>query len=334
VIFSEDFPLLKIVILLMCSAFFSATETSLFSLSRFQLRQLKERNSAIFKKIQYLLDRPAALVITVLIGNEFINILISHLMANFYDKSVKSAVYAAVINVGTVVPLILIFGEITPKILAAKTNLKTSVFVTPLLWIFYRITLPIRWVLESIVNLLTIGFRKSGEERNINEEDFLSLVEEGKSKGVIHASEQELIENIFEIDDDNVLELSTPLSEMVTVNDNTDILEVFKDLKKRFAPRIPVWSQHPSQVVGILYVKDLLNLIQREPTGVKVKHIMKSPLFVEPSMRAEALFKRFRQLKVHIAIIEDKSGRSLAAITMEDILEQMFGELWEEDIKK
>jgi putative hemolysin len=205
-------------------------------------------------------------------------------------------------------------------------------FGLPLFWWFYKLSFPVRFLLEYTVNFLTrpIRRRQPKKEETVKEEDILLLLDEGKKKGAIHSVEQDIIENLFEIDDDKVIELATPLHEFFTVRADDTPQQVIDRLKKRFFSRIPVVGDEPSLVVGILYAKDLLNYINRdESEEMLVRDLMKEPLVVEPKLKAEVLFRRFRQLKRHIAVIEGKDGRALGVITMEDILEQMFGELWE-----
>jgi len=328
---SISFPLFKVIFLVFSAAFFSAAETSLFSLSRFQLRQIKQKSPKSFQRIRYLLDRPAALVATILLGNECANVLTSNLLAHYYESTQLPTALVALINLATVIPLILIFGEITPKIIGAKSNVKVALYLLPLLWIFYKISLPIRFIFENIVHFFTKGIKqKHSHHGNIKEEDFLFLLEEGKNKGAIESAEQELIENIFDIDDDKIIEIATPIKDCTTIQQNESIQIVLEKLKQNFSPRIPVLDESSKKIVGILYAKDALKFLDREDEGVFVKNLMKEPLFVESTMKVEVLFKRFRQLKVHIAIIEDKNGTSIAVVTMEDILEQMFGELWED----
>lgn len=329
---SEPFPLFPILFLLSVAAFFSASETALFSLSRFQLRQLKQKSPEKFARVKHLLDRPAALVATVLLGNELANVLTSHLLANFYEGLRLSSFQVTAINLVTVLPMIMLFGEITPKVLAAKANLAfTHSLLTPLWW-FYKGSFPVRFVLENFVNFLSRGFRKRASvgEGQIREDDILQLLEEGKKKGAIHSVEQDIIENLFEIDDDGVLELATPLGECLTTHVDDSPKAVIEKLNKNFHSRIPVRGEKPGEIVGILYAKDLLNYINRDDQEMKVRHLMKEPLFVPAHMKVEVVFRRLRQMKKHIAVVEDRAGRAIAVVTMEDILEQMFGELWEE----
>jgi putative hemolysin len=328
----DTFPLLPVLSLLAMAAFFSASETALFSLSRFQLRQIKQKTPEKFQRIQYLLDRPAALVATVLLGNELTNVLISNIVASFYEGLKISPLVVTALNLLTVMPLIMILGEITPKVLGAKANISVSTVLISPLWWFYRLSFPVRFLLENSVNFITRPLRKKirPEEEQIREEDIRQLLEEGKKKGAFQRVEQNIIENLFDIDDDHVIELATPLNECLVVHQEDSPKSVIERIKRDFSSRIPVRGEDPHQIVGILYAKDLLKFIDRDEQEMKVRDLMKEPLFVSHNMKAEVLFRRFRQMKRHIAIVEDKSGRSVAAITMEDILEQMFGELWME----
>ncbi len=317
--------------LVVVSAFFSGTETALFSLSRFHLRQVRQLSSDRFNRIRFLLDRPAALVATALLGNELSNVLLSHFTAMFYEGLQLRAWQVTLLNLLTVMPIIVIAGEITPKVIGAKANLTVLKFCLPTFWWFYRLSFPVRFLLENIVNFLTrpIRRRQPKKEETVKEEDILALLDEGKKKGTIHSVEQDIIENLFGIDDDNVGDLATPLHEFFSVRTDDTPQAVIDRLKRRFFARIPVIGEEANRVVGILYAKDLLNYINRDESEMLVRDLMKEPLVVEPQLKAEVLFRRFRQLKRHIAVIEDKQGRAIGVITMEDILEQMFGELWE-----
>jgi putative hemolysin len=329
----ESFPLLPAVFLITLCAFFSASETAFFSLTRFQLRQLKQKSPDVFARIRHLLDHPSAFVATVLLGNELANVFISNLLASFYQRIHFTPLMITIANLVTVLPIILIFGEITPKVIGAKANVTVaSLFITPFWW-FYRAAFPVRFFLEHAVEFMTRRLRKKNPKSDepINEDDIRTLLEDGKKKGAIHSVEQDIIENLFEIDDDKVIDLATPIQECFTVRQDDSPKRVIDKLGNSFYARIPVIDDERSKkVVGILYAKDLLNYINRDEQEMTVRNLMKEPLVVEPQMKAETLFRRFRQLKKHIAVIENQSGSSLAVITMEDILEQMFGELWEE----
>lgn len=312
------------------SAFFSGTETALFSLTRFQLRQLRQEHAERFARVRFLLDRPAALVATALLGNELANVLFSHLTAQFYESLQLRAWEVTTLNLITVMPITLVLGEITPKVLGAKANTSVLSLCLAPFWWFYRISFPLRFLIEHTVNLLTRPLRRAPpKEEVVKEDDIRALLDEGKKKGAIHSVEQDIIENLFDIDDDKVIELATPLRDCMTARQDDTPKSVIDRLKRNFRARIPVLGDSNDKVVGILYAKDLLNYINRDEQEMSVRDLMKDPLVVEPNMKAEVLFRRFRHMKRHIAVIEDRSGRALAVITMEDLLEQMFGELWE-----
>ncbi|MCO5143550.1 MAG: hemolysin family protein [Oligoflexia bacterium] len=328
----DAFPIFPVIFLVALAGFFSASETALFSLTRFQLRALRQKNPDKFKKIKHLLDRPAALVATVLLGNELANVFTSNILASFYAQFNLPSYLVTAINLLTVMPIILIFGEITPKVFGAKGNQTfVTFFLTPFWW-FYRFSFPIRFILESIVDFLTRKIRKSTlKSEQIKEEDILILLEDGKKKGAIRTIEQEMIANVFEFDDDNVLDLSTPIRECFTVHQDESPQDVITKIKQNFYARIPVrQSEFNHKIVGILYAKDLLSFINREEKEMKVRQLMKDPLLIPSNMKAETLFRRFRQLKKHIGIVVSQHGVALGVVTMEDILEQIFGELWEE----
>jgi putative hemolysin len=324
-----QFPLFEILSLVVIGAFFSAAETSFFSLSRFQLRQIKTRNKELFTDIRNLLDKPAALVVTVLIGNELTNVTASYVMANYYQRLNFDPLWITLCNLLTVVPIFLLFSDITPKVIGSKANMALVPYLTKPFIVLYKLLFPFRFFIEMIVNLLTRRFlTKPTAEAQLHEEDFRELLEEGKKKGAIHSREQDLIENLFETDDDKILEVSTPIHDSFTVNEIDTCRSVIEKISGEFYARIPVLDAN-GEIVGILYAKDLLNHLNRPEAKVLVREVMKEPIFVSYNMNVEALFKRLRQLKRHIAIVQDKRGRSVGIITMEDILEQIFGELWE-----
>ena len=277
-----------------------------------------------------MLDRPVTLVTTVLLGNELANVLTSHLVTNYFHDTGFSAWQVTLLNILLVAPTFMLVGEISPKVLGAKANTSMANFLIDPFWFLYRFSFPLRFLFEGIVNLLTRNLKKPKDVDSIKEEDFRMLLEDGKIKGAIHSMEQDIIENIFEIDDDKVIEIATPIQECLTVHQGESLKETVHRLSDTFYNRIPVRGDKPGEIVGILYAKDLLNYINREETEMTVKDLMKEPLFVDAKVKAEVVFQRFRQLKRHIAVVTDAQGKALAVVTMEDILEQMFGELWEE----
>ena len=325
-----EFPYLTIGFLLFCSSIFSSSETSFLSLNRIQLRELEESSPRRYQKIRFLLDRPTSLIVTIMIGNECANVIISHVLASYYHSMFDSWPKMILLNICTAVPLIVIFGEITPRIIAAKANIGTAKLLVPLVWLFYRISLPIRIFIEIFVNSISrwLGIPQS-KIGKINEEDFLYVVEDSKSKGAIGDSEKELIHNVFELDDDTALEISTPLKDFLCFHVDDDIEVIIPQVKESKLARIPIIGDFPNQIIGVLYTKDLLVHAHRTDERLKAKNLMKEPMFVQENVAVEALFKRMRQQRIHIVFVNTENNTTVGVITMDDVLDQIFGEIWQ-----
>lgn len=325
-----EFPFISIASLLLLSAIFSSSETSFFSLSKIQLKEIEKKNPKSFKGVKFLLDRPSTLITTLLIGNESANVLISNILANYYNKMLDSWWSITLVNICTALPLIIIIGEITPRVIAAKINVRAVTFLFPAVWFLYRISYPIRIFIESIVNFFAkITGMKYSSDLTINEDDLLEAVTESKEKGAIRESDQELIENILDLDDERVFSLCVPVNESaVFVMEKDKVVDVIPKILEHKVSRTPVIGDFPNQVVGVLYTKDLLRFSHRAEENLKVKQLMKEPFFVDVNMKVDSLFRRMRQLRTHIVFATDKEKNVVGVITMEDVLGEIFNESW------
>lgn len=325
-----DFPLISLFLLLAVSAFFSCSETAFFSLNNVGLRELETRFPRAARRINFLLERPTRLVATCLIGNECANVLLSNILASFYHRHLPSLGLITVVNLLTAVPLIVIIGEITPKIIGAKQSVTIAKLTSGPVWFCYRLFFPIRWFIEVSVNSLTriLGIKQQNLTE-IDEDDFLSMLEDSSQHGAIGESEKELIENIFELDDDKVEDIAEPIGSIFSVHREDLIRNVIPQIQGQGISRIPVLGDFPSEVVGVLYAKDLLIHAHREDNDLKVSQLMKEPLFVTPSMPLEKVFRKMRQMRVHIAFLSKEEKTVSAIVTMEDVLDHIFGEIWE-----
>lgn len=265
-----------------------------------------------------------------MIGNECANVLLANILATYYNTQFSSWLTITVVNLCTALPLIIIIGEITPRVLAAKANVRASRFLAPLVWILYWLSSPLRVLIEFVVNSLSrvLGVKHS-RMGSISEDDFMNVVEDSKSKGAIGESEQELIENVFDLDDDRAEEIAIPMRDYFTVHKEDFIHDLIPKILEHGYRRIPVVGDFPNEVVGVLYTKDLLTYAHREEEEISVAHLMKDPVFVDPSMPVENLFKRLRQLRIHIAFLSKDEKTVEGVVTMKTILEQIFGELAE-----
>lgn len=355
-----SFELLICACLVTGSAFLSASEIALFSLSRFQLRSLKERLRPAYRKIKRLLGDPGGLLITILVINEILNISISTLVAGAvarsWENSPESAIRALHLRffastpewlfqmaagILLTTPIVLLFCEITPKVVAARASeVVAPLSVSPLSWIYDGMK-PVRIVLKRVVAWISkyLGKGKSTEFDHdheahrplLREEEFLVMIEEGHKEGAIQETEMELIRNVFEFDDTRVLDICTPLNQVQSLSENTPVQAALAQMKtgQKFS-RIPVTAVDRKKIVGVLYTKDLL-LEKLQPSNhqAPISGYMLKPFIVSPDTKLNTLFRKFKQNKMHMAIVEDSHGGTIGVVTMSDVLDALFEEILE-----
>lgn len=344
--------LLICVSLILVSAYMSASEIALFSLSRFQLRYLKENFYFTHKKIKYLLSDPGGLLITILVINEVINISITSLITEAISRNHFSIPeyfanlprWAFEVALGTIVtaPVILFFCEITPKVIAAKINQLVATLNAGPLCLIYDTLSPVRFLLKHFVHFILLfiqrrnprfssdSFKNKEETASIlKESDFLLMVEEGHKEGAIQENELELIKNVFELDNTTVAEIATPLSKVLSLTTDTTIQGALIAVRSQRYSRIPVLNSNRKEVVGILYSKDLLRCkLESQQGSTPIAALMRKPFFVSSSVRLNTLFRKFKEQKIHMAIVKGPNNEITGVITMSDILDALFEDLF------
>ncbi|UCD85985.1 MAG: HlyC/CorC family transporter [Deltaproteobacteria bacterium] len=324
---SPLFKILLIGILLILSALFSGSETALFSLGRFKLHLLKEQGRA--GKIPELLAHPRRLLITILLGNDLINICASAVAASLVI-SLWGDPYKW-LSILIMVPLLLIFGEITPKTIAVNYSREFSLLVARPLSFFTRFVLPLRWLVEKIAGLFLNLFRRKEHPRDymITEDEFRTLIDVGKEEGVLEETETELIHKVFGFGDTLVSEVTIPASRIFCLPYNLSRDKVLEEISKNRYSRVPVYKKSKDNIVGILYAKDLLtlgdgwDLKERE----NWQKLLRPPYFIPLGKTADRLFREFQEKRIHLAIVVNQSGKVAGLVTMEDLLEELFGEI-------
>lgn len=335
---SFEVEIILVVICLMLSAFFSATETALISISELKAKHLIEENGAYAKALELWLLKPNKVLITILIGNNIVNIL-SSVMATDLSLKLFGNIQLA-ITTGIMTFLILLFAEITPKALAKHNYEKLGViFIKPLKY-FYYLFYPITYVLEYFVILLNkitgIKIEKLGP--SITEEEIEFLIKMGEKEGILEFQKKEMLHNIFEISERTAKEVMVPRTDMVVldVDDNFDnMLKIIKDTE---FSRIPVYEERLDNIIGILYVKDILKYLNDKSDNIKVRSIIRKAYFVPETKKLDELLKEFQLKRIHMAIVVDEYGGVSGIVTLEDIIEEIVGEIRdeydnEEDIK-
>lgn len=318
-----------------CSAFLSSAEVSLFSLSRFQLRSIRERLKSKHKTIKKLQSDPGGVLITILVLNEIVNISLSTVLTGVVDRWMPSSEWSwwskTLAGILITTPLVLLFCEVTPKTIGVRANTLIAPMTSGGLLALYTLMKPVRAAISRLVRLVArtkdLGVHaESGAP--LREEDFLVMAEEGQKEGAIHRSELELIRNVFNLDDTQIRELMTPISQVPTINETLTVQQAIQQIRQHKAPRVPVYSKDRRKIVGILYMKDLLRA-RLNPTLVQaeISALVNKPMTVPANMPANRLFKRFRQTKTHIAIIESPQGEPIGVLTLDQILDELLEEL-------
>ena len=308
--------------LLCFSAFFSAAETAFFSISRTKARHLAKDNQKRYVLIYQLKENPHRLLTTILIGNNVVNIGASALATAIALKTFPD--YALGLATGIMTLLILVFGEVFPKSLATRNNVAIArLTVYPIYWcsiLFFPISKFMNFIL-----LLTGKIQKTSI---VTEEELMTIVEVVEEEGEIKEEERELIHNIFEFDDTNASEIMTPRADMFVV-DAGQTLDLQAVASSGFT-RIPVIEADIDHVIGIVNIKDIFVQQSTLNQAIDIRSIMRPPYFVPENKKLDALLRRFKKRKNHIAIVVDEHGGVSGLITLEDVLEELVGEISDE----
>ena len=322
------FELTILIICLFLSGFFSSSETALFSISKVKALHIAKDGSKTGRLILKMKEDSHTLLTTILIGNNLVNIGASALATSLAILYFKSN--AVGIATGIMTLLILVFGEIFPKSFANHNNILVArLVIYPLLWLS-KLFFPLIYMLSFIPKLH--GTIDTPHE-TVTEDELMTMVEVVEEEGEIKEEEKEFITNIFEFDDTSCSEIMTPRADMFVIDVSEDMdIEII--LKTGFS-RIPVIEDSIDNIIGILHVKDLFSSYQKAcssdlDTPLDVKQIMKNPYFIPESQKLDSLLQDFKQKKNHIAVIVDEHGGVSGIVTLEDVVEEIIGEIIDE----
>lgn len=332
---------ISILICLVLSAYFSASETALTSLSELKVKHMIQDLGENGKKLELWLLHPNKVLYTLLIGNNVVNILSSVLAADWAYKVFKNSSIALVTGVMTI--LIIFFGEIIPKTFAKYNAEKFSLFTMNILKIFFILFYPFSYTINIIVKFLIVlfGGKLEHDGPKITEDELEFLISIGEKEGVLENQKKEMLHNIFEISETYVKEVMVPLNDVTMIEINTPLNEIINIIAKTEYSRIPVYEDNLDNVTGILYSKDIIKFINKGLEGLNIKNILKKPYFVPSTKRIDDLLREFQINRIHLALVVDEYGSIAGLVTLEDILEEIVGEIRdeydkeeEEDIKQ
>ncbi len=322
----------ELILLFTClflSAFFSSSETALFSISKIKALHIAKDGSKTGQLIFSMKEDSHSLLTTILIGNNLVNIAASAIATSMAISYFKSN--AVGIATGIMTLLILVFGEIFPKSFANHNNILVArTVIYPLLWLS-KLFFPLIFILNVIPRLHgTID----NSHDTVTEDELMTMVEVVEEEGEIKEEEKEYITNIFEFDDTSCSEIMTPRADMFVL-DASQPMDIEQILKTGYS-RIPIIEDSIDHVIGILHVKDLFASFQRacakeeSDNSLDIRKIMKKPYFIPESKKLDSLLQEFKKKKNHIAVVVDEHGGVSGIVTLEDVVEEIIGEIVDE----
>lgn len=314
-----------IIVLIIFSAYFSATETAFTSINRIRLKNMASDGDKKAKKVLELAENYDTLLSTILVGNNIVNIgmtaVATVLFVSLYGD------IGATISTIVITIVVLVFGEISPKSIAKESPEKFSMLAAPIIKFFIVILTPINWIFSLWKKLLAKMFRVS-DDRTITDDELLTIVEEAETEGSIDATRSELIQNAIEFNDLEAWDVLTPRVDIAALDITTGKEEAAKLFLETGYSRVPVYEGDLDKVLGILNQKDFHNYIAG--TEKNISDFVKPVVYVAGSMKIAHLLKRLQQNKTHIAIIVDEYGGTAGLVTMEDIIEELVGDIYDE----
>ncbi len=318
-----------LALLFLLSAFFSGSETAYLSVSRARIRKLAREGDSRAKVLDKLLEMPNRVIITILIGNNLVNILAASIATSIAIKAFGST--GVGIATGAVTLVVLLFGEITPKSYSATNAERVALLVAKPIYVLMKLLTPVVLVLSRFAKFIVSAF--GGEVRLgpfITEEELKMLVEVGEELGAIEKEEKEMISGIFDFDKMDVKDIMVPRIDMKCIEANSSIEDAKKLILETGHSRIPVYEGNVDNIIGILYAKDLLKFLNSGEKPETLHGILRPAHFVPESKKLNELLNEFQRLKVQIAIVVDEYGGTAGMVTLEDVLEEIVGEIKDE----
>ena len=325
-----------IILCLIGSAFFSGTEIAYTSLNKLKLKKEEENPSFLQKLVGFIYNHYDYALSTVLVGNNLVNIaatsaatvLAVNLAASMSGQISDDEASTIVTIVMTV--LILIFGEITPKMIARRCSESIAKFAAWPLLILMILFFPVVWITTIIVNMFSVLWKKDEQAVTITEEEFENLLDTAEDEGVFDEEETELLQSALEFTDLDAADILTPRIDVVGFEINDPMDQILATINEAQFSRFPVYERTVDHVIGILYVKHLLKELV-DNKDVTLQELLLEPVYIPRTMKLHDIMEQFRQHQTHMVIVADEYGGIMGIVTMEDVLEQLVGEIWDEN---
>lgn len=324
-----EIPLLiAIIVLIMLSAFFSATETAFSSLNKIKMKNAAadgDKRAAKVMKLESNFDR---FISTILIGNNIVNITATTLATILFGMLIKNSSVANTVSTVVMTVGVLIFGEISPKTIAKKSPEYFALATVSLVQVICYILFPLTWLFALWQKLINKIFKKKGDE-NITDDELITIVDEAQTGGNIDEYEGELIRSAIEFDDLTVIDILTPRVDVKAVKQGTDMHTVIRIFKETGFSRLPVYKDTIDNIVGVLNEKDFYNAYFSGAKSINAV-VSSNIIYATPFEKISILLRKLQKAKTHIAIVVDEFGGTLGIVTLEDIIEELVGDIWDE----
>jgi len=320
---------LVLFLLAAISFFFSSAETSIIGISKIRLRHMLQKGVRRAQSVQRVVTKLDKVIAAILIGNNLVNIAISSIVTGIFVQ-IYGYRWGVVVSTFVTTLVLLIFCEVTPKILSAKHSERVALVTAPVMEGVIVVLKPLIIFFIGISNFILKIFGVGPSKRSplITEEELRTMIEMGKEEGVLSEEERKMLHRIFEFGDTKLSDVMVTRDKMVVVNINTNSDDLLSLFVEEGHARLPVYSGSPDNIVGIVYARDLLYIL-REKGLFLLQDLVHDACYVSGSVRVNELLKRFQTEKIQIAIIIDKDKKALGLVTLEDLLEEIVGEIEE-----
>lgn len=320
--------LIIIFILLIISYIFSASEISFIGSNEIKLRKKSNEGDKRAKNILKLKEKPEEFISTIIIGNNFVNILAASIANTIFLKNIKYG--STVLSSIVMTIIIVIFAELLPKTISTYNPESYILKVQPFLFLVSYILKPFSIITNSIINLILKIFGKDlKKSRSYDEEELRIFLSMSSENGTIEEEEKELIESIIEFQDKPVYEVMIPRVDVTILPVDSKIEEIIETINKTGHSRIPIYENNIDNIIGVLHAKDLLKVTFNNK-DINIKDLLHQTIFVPDTKKTSELFKEMQKKKIHMAIVVDEFGGFEGIVTMEDLLEEIVGEIQDE----
>ena len=328
--FMDIVPLsIAIVVLIILSGFFSATETAYSCANKVKLKSMvvlgRKHSKAVYAFAEEKYDK---LITAILIGNNIVNLTASALGTVLFGKVLlNSQLDATTLSTAVMTVAVLIFGEITPKYFASIYPEQFCYMMYPLMQFFYWILIPFSWIFGGYKKLLAKVFKLNPDD-TVTDAELMSLVDEAEEDGTLKEDESELVRSALEFDDLKVEDILVPRVDVIAVSQDSSMDEIMQVFRENCYSRLPVYKEKIDNIVGLVHERDFYNAYLK---GEKeIGHVVQNIVFTSEYTRISTLLKQLQKQKIHMAAVSDEYGGLVGIVTLEDILEELVGEIWDE----